>query len=155
MVATGGCFDLVHRGHVETLQAARRLGDCLVVCMNSDESVRRLKGPERPFVPQEDRRRVLAALDCVDAVVVFDEDTPERALAELRPDLWVKGADYAVADLPEAALLASWGGRAVVLPYLDGRSTSAMIRKAERHVRHFAEPGSTRHGADRLRRTGD
>lgn len=136
VVATGGCFDLLHAGHVRLLADARALGDCLIVCLNSDASVRRLKGEGRPVVAATDRRAVLLGLASVDAVVVFDEDTPERALAELRPDLWVKGADYAVADLPEADLLARWGGRAVVLPYLDGRSTSAMIRKAERHVRH-------------------
>jgi rfaE bifunctional protein nucleotidyltransferase chain/domain len=136
VVAAGGCFDLLHAGHVRLLAAARALGDCLIVCLNSDASVRRLKGQGRPVVADADRRAVLLGLAAVDAVVVFDEDTPERALAELRPDLWVKGADYAVADLPEADLLARWGGRAVVLPYLDGRSTSAMIRKAERHVRH-------------------
>jgi D-beta-D-heptose 7-phosphate kinase/D-beta-D-heptose 1-phosphate adenosyltransferase len=139
VVATGGCFDLLHAGHVRLLADARALGDCLIVYLNSDASVRRLKGAGRPVVAAGDRRAVLLGLAAVDAVVVFDEDTPERALADLRPDLWVKGADYAVADLPEADLLARWGGRAVVLPYLDGRSTSAMIRKAERHVRHFAE----------------
>jgi len=153
VVATGGCFDLLHAGHVRLLADARALGDCLVVCLNSDASVRRLKGPGRPVVGEVDRQAVLLALAAVDAVVVFDEDTPERALTELRPDLWVKGADYAVADLPEAELLAHWGGRAVVLPYLDGRSTSAMIRKAEHHVRHVAERGSIT-PVDRLRRTG-
>ena len=116
------------------LADARALGDCLVVCLNSDASVRRLKGAGRPVVGEADRRAVLLGLASVDAVAVFDEDTPERVLGELRPDLWVKGGDYAVADLPEADLLTRWGGRAVVLPYLDGRSTSAMIRKAERHV---------------------
>lgn len=136
VVATGGCFDLLHAGHVRLLADARALGDRLVVCLNSDASVRRLKGPGRPVVADVDRRAVLLGLASVDAVVVFDEDTPERVLATLRPDLWVKGADYAVADLPEADLLARWGGRAIVLPYLDGRSTSAMIQEAVRHVRH-------------------
>jgi D-beta-D-heptose 7-phosphate kinase/D-beta-D-heptose 1-phosphate adenosyltransferase len=135
VVATGGCFDLLHAGHVRLLDDARALGDCLVVCLNSDASVRRLKGAGRPVVSEADRRAVLLGLTAVDAVAVFDEDTPERVLADLRPDLWVKGGDYAVTDLPEADLLTRWGGRAVVLPYLDGRSTSAMIRKAERHVR--------------------
>jgi rfaE bifunctional protein nucleotidyltransferase chain/domain len=129
VVATGGCFDLLHAGHVATLQAARRLGDCLVVCLNSDRSVRRLKGPERPLTAATDRARLLAALDCVDAVAVFDEPTPERVLATLRPDIWVKGGDYADGgpDLPEAALVSSWGGQTVVVPYLDGRSTTSMI----------------------------
>ena len=134
VVATGGCFDLLHAGHVRLLTDAAALGDCLVVCVNSDASVRRLKGPGRPVVAQDDRRAVLMALAAVDAVVLFDEDTPESLLSRLRPDVWVKGADYAVTDLPEASLLATWGGRAVVLPYLDGRSTTAMIKEAARHA---------------------
>ncbi|HWB71428.1 MAG TPA: D-glycero-beta-D-manno-heptose 1-phosphate adenylyltransferase [Egibacteraceae bacterium] len=130
VVATGGCFDLLHAGHVQTLAAARRLGDCLIVCLNSDASVRRLKGPDRPLVPQNDRAAVLDALACVDAVAVFDEDTPTQILHRLRPDVWVKGADYAVGDLPEAALVASWAGQTVVLPYLPGRSTTRLIQEA-------------------------
>jgi D-beta-D-heptose 7-phosphate kinase / D-beta-D-heptose 1-phosphate adenosyltransferase len=136
VVATGGCFDLLHAGHVRMLESARALGDCLVVCINSDASVRRLKGPDRPLVPEADRGAVLASLACVDAVAVFDEDTPERILAELRPDVWAKGADYAVADLPEAPLLATWGGQAVVLPYLDGRSTTRILEEAARRAHH-------------------
>jgi D-beta-D-heptose 7-phosphate kinase/D-beta-D-heptose 1-phosphate adenosyltransferase len=134
VVATGGCFDLLHPGHVRTLQAARALGDCLVVCLNSDDSVRRLKGPRRPVVAQDDRAAVLLALGCVDAVEIFDEDTPSAVLARLRPDLWVKGGDYAVRDLPEAAVLASWGGRALVLPFLEGRSTTRLIEEAALHA---------------------
>ena len=129
VVATGGCFDLLHAGHVSVLEAARALGDCLVVCLNSDASVRRRKGEGRPFVPEEDRAAVLLALGCVDAVVTFDEDTPLAVLDRLRPDVFAKGADYSLADLPEAALLAGWGGQAVVLPYLRGRSTSALARE--------------------------
>jgi D-beta-D-heptose 7-phosphate kinase / D-beta-D-heptose 1-phosphate adenosyltransferase len=132
VVATGGCFDLLHAGHVRLLQQARALGDCLIVCLNDDASVRRLKGDGRPLVPQEDRAAVLAALDCVDAVVVFDEDTPEAVLTRLRPDIFVKGGDYAVADLPEAELLKTWGGQAVLLPYLKGRSTSVLVHEAAR-----------------------
>jgi rfaE bifunctional protein nucleotidyltransferase chain/domain len=134
VVATGGCFDLLHPGHVHTLQAARALGDCLVVCLNSDASARRLKGPRRPVVGQEDRAAVLAALGCVDAVAIFDEDTPVEILRRLRPDLWVKGGDYSVRDLPEADVLASWGGRAVVLPFVEGRSTSRLIEEAALHA---------------------
>ena len=129
VVATGGCFDLLHAGHLATLQAARSLGDCLVVCLNSDASVAGLKGPERPVTSQADRRRLLAALGCVDAVVVFDEPTPEGVLSWLRPDVWVKGGDYADGgpDLPEAELVRRWGGQTVIVPYLDGRSTTSMI----------------------------
>jgi rfaE bifunctional protein nucleotidyltransferase chain/domain/rfaE bifunctional protein kinase chain/domain len=135
VVATGGCFDLLHAGHVATLEAARRLGDCLVVCVNSDASVSRLKGPERPLMPQQDRARLLAALGCVDAVVVFDEATPEAVLSRLRPDIWVKGGDYSGGtasgpDLPEAESVRCWGGQAVVVPFLDGRSTTDMIAAA-------------------------
>jgi D-beta-D-heptose 7-phosphate kinase/D-beta-D-heptose 1-phosphate adenosyltransferase len=134
VVATGGCFDLLHAGHVHMLQAARRLGDCLLVCLNSDDSVRRLKGPDRPLQSQDDRAAVLAALDCVDAVLTFDEDTPVQALERLRPHLFAKGADYAVADLPEAHTLARWGGEAVVLPYLQGRSSSRLMEEAVRRA---------------------
>ncbi|GAA4742215.1 D-glycero-beta-D-manno-heptose 1-phosphate adenylyltransferase [Modestobacter marinus] len=130
VVATGGCFDLLHAGHVATLRAARGLGDCLVVCINSDASVSRLKGPSRPLVTAADRARVLEALEFVDAVVVFDEDTPTQVLERVRPDVWAKGGDYAGADLPEAAVLQTWGGQAVVLPYLDGHSTTALVERS-------------------------
>ena len=132
VVATGGCFDLLHIGHLATLRAARRLGDCLIVCLNSDASVTRLKGPDRPLNDEIDRGRLLAALDCVDAVVVFDEPTPEAVLTRLRPDVWVKGGDYADGgpDLPEARLMHRWGGQTVIVPYLDGRSTTRTIAAA-------------------------
>jgi rfaE bifunctional protein nucleotidyltransferase chain/domain len=130
-VATGGCFDLVHAGHVATLESARALGDRLVVLVNSDASVRRLKGPGRPVVPAADRVRVLEALDCVDAAVVFDDDDPCGALESLRPDVWVKGGDYAVDDLPEAKVVAAHGGRTVVVPYLAGRSTTSILERVE------------------------
>jgi rfaE bifunctional protein nucleotidyltransferase chain/domain/rfaE bifunctional protein kinase chain/domain len=132
IVATGGCFDLLHAGHVAMLRAARSLGDCLVVLLNSDRSVRRLKGQGRPLQREQDRRAVLEAIDAVDAVVVFDGDTPEHALARLRPDVFVKGGDYTAADLPEAAVVARWGGQAVTVPYLDGRSTSRLLEQAVR-----------------------
>jgi rfaE bifunctional protein nucleotidyltransferase chain/domain len=131
-VAAGGCFDLLHAGHVAMLQAARALGDRLVVLLNSDDSVRRLKGPSRPLQPAGDRAAVLLALDCVDDVVVFDEQTPREALERLRPDLFVKGGAYAVADLPEAKAMAAWGGTAVTVPYLSGRSTTRLVDEAAR-----------------------
>jgi rfaE bifunctional protein nucleotidyltransferase chain/domain len=130
VVATGGCFDLLHAGHVATLEAARQLGDCLVVCVNSDESVHRLKGPTRPLIPERDRVRVLAALGSVDAVTVFAEDTPLAVLDRIRPDVWVKGGDYTASALPETELLAGWGGQVVVVPYLEGRSTSRLVAMA-------------------------
>ena len=132
VVATGGCFDLLHAGHIATLEAARSLGDCLIVLLNSDASVRRLKGPDRPLVPAGDRAALLAALEAVDGVIVFDEDTPERALAALRPDLFAKGGDYALGPLAEASLLDSWGGEAVILPYLRGRSTTHLLQEVAR-----------------------
>jgi rfaE bifunctional protein nucleotidyltransferase chain/domain/rfaE bifunctional protein kinase chain/domain len=128
-VATGGCFDLLHAGHVSTLRRARALGDCLVVLLNSDESVRRLKGPGRPLVTAADRAAVLSALDVVDAVVVFDEDTPAATIERLGPDVWAKGGDYVEADLPEAPLVARLGGRTEVLPYVAGRSTTRLIEE--------------------------
>ncbi|HSU73997.1 MAG TPA: PfkB family carbohydrate kinase [Terrabacter sp.] len=130
VVATGGCFDLLHTGHIETLRAARALGDRLVVCLNSDASVRRLKGPGRPIVPEADRARVLLALECVDEVVLFDEDTPVEVLRRVRPAIWTKGGDYAGADVPELAVLEEWDGQAVVLPYVEGRSTTALVAAA-------------------------
>jgi rfaE bifunctional protein nucleotidyltransferase chain/domain len=126
VVATGGCFDLLHAGHARTLAAARKLGDCLIVCLNSDASVRGLKGEERPIMNQEDRAELLLALECVDAVLVFDESTPETALERLRPDIWVKGGDYTADQLPEARLLQSWGGQTVTVPYYPARSTTGL-----------------------------
>jgi rfaE bifunctional protein nucleotidyltransferase chain/domain/rfaE bifunctional protein kinase chain/domain len=135
LVATGGCFDLLHPGHVHTLQAARALGDALVVCLNSDASVRSLgKGPGRPLVGQDDRAAVLGALSCVDAVEIFDEPTPAEALRRLRPDVWVKGGDYSGVALPEAEVLAEWGGRAIVVPFVEGRSTTRLIEEAALHA---------------------
>ncbi|TLM75139.1 PfkB family carbohydrate kinase [Pseudarthrobacter sp. NamB4] len=126
VVATGGCFDLLHAGHVRSLAAARELGDCLIVCLNSDDSVRRLKGPERPIIGQQDRAELLLAMECVDAVMIFDEDTPEAALERLRPDFWVKGGDYKGARLPEADLVEKWGGRCLTVPYHPARSTTGL-----------------------------
>jgi len=130
VVATGGCFDLLHAGHVRTLEGARSLGGCLVVCVNDDASVRRLKGPARPLVPLHERTAVLTALACVDAVVPFGEDAPDALLDRLRPDVWAKGGDYAGTPLPEAAVLERWGGRAVVLPHHAGHSTTRLIEEA-------------------------
>ncbi|MEO3823938.1 PfkB family carbohydrate kinase [Actinomadura sp. B10D3] len=127
VVATGGCFDLLHAGHVSLLQQARRLGDCLIVCVNSDASVRRRKGPSRPVTPAADRVRVLEALSDVDAALVFDDDTPATLLERLRPDVWVKGADYAGADLPEAETVRAHDGEVVLLPLLEGRSTTRLL----------------------------
>lgn len=130
IVATGGCFDLLHAGHVEMLREARRLGDCLVVCLNSDSSVRALKGPGRPLVAEQDRARVLAALESVDAVVIFDQPTPTVLLERLRPDVWVKGSDYTGAELAEAEVVRQYGGEVALLPYISRHSTSRLVAAA-------------------------
>jgi rfaE bifunctional protein nucleotidyltransferase chain/domain len=130
VVATGGCFDLLHTGHVRLLHRARELGSALVVLLNSDESVRTLKGPSRPVMPAVDRARVLAALGCVDAVCIFDEVSPEAALQRLRPDVWVKGGDYTEEQLPEAAVVRTHGGDVVILPTVPGYSSSNLIAAA-------------------------
>jgi len=132
VVATGGCFDLLHAGHARTLAAAAKLGDCLIVCLNSDASVRRLKGPDRPILNLADRKELLESLGAVDAVAVFEEDTPEACLAQLRPDIWVKGGDYDPASLPEAVLVESWGGRCAIVPYHPARSTTGLARSLAR-----------------------
>jgi D-beta-D-heptose 7-phosphate kinase / D-beta-D-heptose 1-phosphate adenosyltransferase len=129
VVATGGCFDLLHVGHVRTLEAARALGDCLVVLLNSDRSVRRLKGADRPLVGELERAAMLKALGCVDEVAIFDEPVPDEALRLLRPDVWAKGGDYEAAELPEAEAIAASGGRVAILPYLEGRSTTRLIEE--------------------------
>lgn len=130
LVFTNGVFDILHRGHVSYLDEAAQLGASLIVGVNTDASVRRLnKGPERPINPEQDRAALLAALACVDAVVLFDEDTPEALIAALRPDLIVKGGDYDMEALPETALVRSWGGDAVAIPFEFQRSTTALIKK--------------------------
>jgi rfaE bifunctional protein nucleotidyltransferase chain/domain len=129
VVFTNGCFDLLHPGHVSYLWAARSLGDALVVGMNSDASVSRLKGLSRPIVPERDRAAVLAALESVDAVVLFDEDTPVRLMRDLKPYVYVKGGDYRMEDLPEAKVAAEIGAEVRILPFKPGYSTSALIEK--------------------------
>lgn len=127
VVATGGCFDVLHAGHLATLEAARAMGDCLLVLVNSDASVRRLKGPGRPVSAEQDRVRLLRGLRCVDAVVVFDEDTPTATLAQVRPDVWVKGGDYRAEDLAEARVVQAGGGRVEVVALQPGRSTTSVL----------------------------
>ena len=127
VVFTNGCFDLLHRGHVEYLFAARALGDCLVVGLNTDASVRRLKGPDRPIVGETDRATVIAALECVDAVTLFDEDTPRELIAALLPDVLVKGGDYTLDGIVGRAQVEAAGGEVRVLPFVQGRSTTSLI----------------------------
>jgi rfaE bifunctional protein nucleotidyltransferase chain/domain/rfaE bifunctional protein kinase chain/domain len=127
LVATGGCFDLLHPGHLSLLRQARALGDTLVVCVNSDESVRRRKGPDRPVVLAADRIALLEALEPVDVVIMFEEDTPTALLEMLRPDVWVKGGDYTITDLPEASVIRRHGGQIVLIPLVSGYSTSRLV----------------------------
>ena len=131
VVFTNGCFDLLHRGHLFLLREARKLGDVLVVGLNSDASARRIKGPGRPVMLEEDRVELLEALPCVDRVVVFDEDTPEALIRRVKPELHVKGGDHAGERLPEESVVEELGGEVVVLPLLPGRSASATIE----HIR--------------------
>jgi rfaE bifunctional protein nucleotidyltransferase chain/domain/rfaE bifunctional protein kinase chain/domain len=135
VVASGGCFDLLHLGHVRSLEAARALGDCLVVLLNGDRSVRALKGRDRPLVGEEERAETLRALACVDEVMIFEEPDPSAALSLLRPDVWAKGGDYQVDELPESKAIATWGGRIAILPFLEGRSTTKLIEEANGRVR--------------------
>ncbi|MFW6206674.1 MAG: D-glycero-beta-D-manno-heptose 1-phosphate adenylyltransferase [Gemmatimonadota bacterium] len=130
VVFTNGCFDILHRGHVVYLDRARRLGDVLVVGVNTDGSVRRLKGPGRPLVGQDDRARVLAALECVDAVVLFDEDTPRELIAALLPDILVKGGDYAPDQIVGRDDVVRAGGRVEVIPFIEGYSTTELMERA-------------------------
>ncbi len=130
LVMTNGVFDVLHRGHVSYLARARALGASLLVAINTDASARRLgKGPERPLNREADRAIMLAALQAVDMVTFFDEDTPVALIGELRPNILVKGGDYDMSKLPETALVHSWGGKALALPFVDGYSTTALVQK--------------------------
>ncbi|MCA9775405.1 MAG: D-glycero-beta-D-manno-heptose 1-phosphate adenylyltransferase [Candidatus Eremiobacteraeota bacterium] len=131
VVFTNGCFDILHVGHIQTLTRAASEGTKLVVGVNSDSSVQRLKGPTRPVNPEQDRAGLLAALRCVDAVVIFEEDTPVELLEVLRPHVHVKGGDYKVEDLPEKDAVEKHGGRIVIIDLVPGRSTTNLIQKTQ------------------------
>ena len=131
VVFTNGCFDILHAGHVRYLNAAKALGDILVIGLNSDESVRRLKGEGRPVNPAEDRAEVLAGLRAVDHVVVFGEATAEELVRQIKPDIYVKGGDYSLDSLPEAKIVAGYGGRTILVPMVEGRSTSNVILRSQ------------------------
>ncbi len=129
IVFTNGVYDLVHRGHVEYLEEARALGDRLVVGMNTDASVRRLKGPSRPIVGEDDRLAVVRALACVDLAILFDDDTPLRLIETVQPDVLVKGADYAIADIVGREVVEARGGRVATIALREGLSTSEIVRR--------------------------
>jgi D-beta-D-heptose 7-phosphate kinase/D-beta-D-heptose 1-phosphate adenosyltransferase len=132
VVFTNGCFDWLHVGHVRSLEQARGLGERLVVAVNSDASVRRLKGPDRPRVPARQRAEVLAALACVDWVVIFTADTPLRTIEALRPDVLAKGGDWSLDDIVGRAQVESWGGRVVRLREVPGVRTTTLLRPRAR-----------------------
>jgi rfaE bifunctional protein nucleotidyltransferase chain/domain len=132
IVFTNGVFDLLHVGHLRYLQQARRLGDALIVGVNSDRSVRAIKGADRPITPEAERAEILAALECVDGVVVFDQDTPHRVVAALQPDVLVKGADWAADAIVGRDIVEARGGRVVRIPIESGHSTSALVERIRR-----------------------
>jgi rfaE bifunctional protein nucleotidyltransferase chain/domain len=128
VVFTNGCFDILHSGHVDLLARARALGDALVVAINTDASVRRMKGPNRPIIPQDERAELLAGLDVVDFVCTFDEDTPLEAIMSIRPDVLVKGADW-TANIVGQTEVESWGGKVAALPLIEGHSTTGIVER--------------------------
>lgn len=132
IVTTNGCFDIIHVGHVRYLKQAKALGDVLVVGLNSDSSVKKLKGENRPVNGENDRAEVLSALDSVDYVVIFGEDTPVELLGKIKPDIHVKGGDYDINTLPEAKIIQELGGKVVFISFVDGKSTTGIIEKIKK-----------------------
>ncbi len=131
VIFTNGCFDIIHVGHVRYLRQARAMGDLLIVGLNSDSSVRRYKGPDRPVNSQDHRAEVLSALEMVDYVVIFDQDTPEELILTLRPHIQVKGGDYTMDQIPEARAVESYGGRVEIVPMIPGASTTDTILRIQ------------------------
>ena len=131
VVTTNGCFDILHPGHVQYLSEARGLGDVLIVGINADASVKKIKGPNRPLNDQDSRAIVVGALKCVDGVCIFNEDTPLEWLKALQPQIHVKGGDYKIEDLPEKKVLDSWGGKIHLAPHYPGHSTTTLIKKSQ------------------------
>lgn len=129
IVTTNGCFDILHVGHVRYLQKTKTFADVLIVALNSDVSVKKIKGPDRPINNENDRAEILCALACVDYVVLFDESSPENLLVEIKPDVHTKGADYTVETLPEAKAIMANGGRIEFISFVEGKSTTAVIEK--------------------------
>jgi D-glycero-beta-D-manno-heptose 1-phosphate adenylyltransferase len=132
IVTTNGCFDILHVGHVRYLKLAKELGDVLIIGLNTDRSVKALKGPKRPLNSENDRAEVLATLNCVDYVVLFDEDTPAKLLDIIKPDIHAKGGDYNIDTLPEAEVIIKNGGKVVFIPLVKGKSTTSLIEKVSK-----------------------
>ena len=139
IVFTNGCFDILHSGHIDLLGRARGLGDALVVAINTNASVGRMKGPGRPIIPQDDRAELLSGLEMVDFVCTFEEDTPLQAILEIRPDVLVKGADW-TSNIVGQSEVESWGGKVVALPLIEGRSTSGIV---DRVLARYGNPRKT------------
>ena len=129
VVFTNGCFDIIHRGHIEYLKRARKFGDFLIIGLNSDESVNRLKGNPRPYNNENDRAEILNNLRAVDLVIIFEEDTPLELITELRPDILVKGGDYSIDSIVGAKEVINWGGEVKIIQFLEGYGTSKLISK--------------------------
>lgn len=129
VVFTNGCFDLLHRGHVHLLRQAKAAGDLLIVALNSDRSIKTIKGPARPILPEADRAELIGAMEMVDYIVIFDEPDPYKLIAAIQPTVLVKGGDWSETEIIGADLVARWGGRVAVVPYLKGFSTSEMIER--------------------------
>lgn len=132
VVFTNGCFDLLHLGHVQYLNEAADLGNVLIVGLNTDRSVSALKGPERPIQNERSRAQIMASLRCVDAVVLFDEDTPLQLINAVKPDYLVKGGDYQIENIVGHSEVISWGGKVATIPFLDGFSTTSIVEKARK-----------------------
>jgi rfaE bifunctional protein nucleotidyltransferase chain/domain len=141
VVFTNGCFDILHAGHTRYLREARKMGDALILALNSDSSVRSIKGPMRPIVPEAERAEVVGALDSVDYVTVFDELTPLELIEFLRPDVIVKGGDWAEKDIVGAETVRKWGGRVAIMPEIEGASTTNIIDKVLQVYRSADEAG--------------
>src|SRR4030042_4117639 len=129
IVFTNGCFDILHVGHIRYLQQARSMGDLLIVGVNSDESTRKLKGKSRPIVPENERSEIIAALDCVDYVIIFSETSPSNLIRIIKPDVHVKGGDWKIVELPELKIVQSYGGKVILTNYLEGHSTTNLLKK--------------------------
>ncbi len=132
VVFTNGCFDLLHLGHVRYLKEAKNLGDILIVGVNSDESVKKLKGEGRPILPEEARAEIISSLSFVDYVVIFAEETPEKLISLLKPDIHVKGGDYKGKEIPERRIVESYGGKVVLVDLVEGYSTTSIIEKIKK-----------------------
>jgi rfaE bifunctional protein nucleotidyltransferase chain/domain len=129
VVFTNGCFEILHPGHIEMLERAKMLGDILIVGINSDESIKKIKGNKKLILDEWARSRIIASLEAVDYVVIFNEETPEKIISEIKPNIHVKGGDYKIEDLPEAKIVESYGGKIKILPLLEGFSTTNIIKK--------------------------